>query len=203
MVSSRLVCWSSGFILGAVFAGSSLMGCAHVDIASLEHAASAYSAGEESVEADLADVPSDGPSRAVMHPAPDLEEGGAPLSRRVAIGGAAVAGLASVSGVMFAILAREKGRDAKDKTEELQAAGGTNACVNGERARECIALRRIWEDTDTFLNLAVWSLVGAGLIEVTMGVYGTLGATRKEHGNIKVSPAVSAQGAAVVVTGEF
>jgi hypothetical protein len=201
----RSVAWLVG--AGAMVTGIGLSGCASAGAVSARRAALPSSASIEVAErkielASSGDLPAGAGTTADFSPSA-RDSGTAERRRTVLAAGAATAGLAALAGTTFAIVARVKWVEADDKAEEMWNAGGTSACAGGQRARECAALRRMREETDTFLSMTLWSLLGAGVIELAIGVYGATAPSAKGIGGLRISPAVGTQSAAMTAGGEF
>jgi hypothetical protein len=123
--------------------------------------------------------------------------------RKVVITGLATTGVTALAGVSFAIVAKVKSIAADDKEAALRSAGGSSACAGGQRIGDCVAMRRLREDTATFFTLSAWSLISAGVVEVATGVYGMATRRSKQSTGVQLSPAIDTAGVAVTVTGAF
>jgi hypothetical protein len=101
------------------------------------------------------------------------EEGssGVGVKQVVVISGAAAAGAGLIAGVIFALVANGKAGDAEDQTEALAAAHGPRACTGPGAPAECGEIQDALAAKDTFSNLALWTLVGAGAVGIGTAIY--------------------------------
>jgi hypothetical protein len=169
--------------------------------------------GGDAAKTPIAAAYLDRPSRRAAEDVSTAAPGGARTSedaidgdarhRSLMIFGYATAGAGAVAGVTFAILSRARTLDADDKATALSVAGGSSACSTAERAGDCVALRRLRLDAAMFQSAALWSLLGSGVLEISMGVYGLRARRATQDTSLRVQPAISAEGAAISVTRAF
>jgi hypothetical protein len=121
-------------------------------------------------------------------------------NRAVLIAGGATAGAALVAGVVFTVLASNKTDVAKEQHDELVKESGPKACAQTSGA--CQDLEGVLRDRMIFRNSAFWSFIGAGTLGVATGIY-ALATRRTPKVGVHATPVVTAQGAAVIVSGAW
>ncbi|MGK4004217.1 PEGA domain-containing protein [Sorangium sp. So ce1036] len=124
---------------------------------------------------------------------------GGPRSEVLVAGGVA-AGAGVVAGVVLAVLAGGRDRDADVQRQVLVEAGGPAACA-GE-APGCGALRDTLEDAADLKNAALWTFVGAGAVGLATGAYAIWGGSASRPG-VAAAPVVTARGGALVIRGTW
>jgi hypothetical protein len=123
-------------------------------------------------------------------------------NRPVLIAGAAAAGAALLSGVVFTILANGKASDAEVERDRIAKARGENACGGAAMPADCQALHGLWADRATFSNVAVWSFLGVGALgAATVAVTLVRSKQASESSGVSVTPAVGPGAAGVSVRG--
>jgi hypothetical protein len=119
--------------------------------------------------------------------------------------GGALAGVALITGAVFAGLSNAKSGDASDKRGSLVKTSGPAACTGvGAPGVPCADLTNAANDRRTFANVAFWSFVGAGTVGAGTLIYALLApkSTPKTDG-LTLAPTAGPQGASLEVSGTW
>jgi hypothetical protein len=124
----------------------------------------------------------------------------------VIVAGASVAGAAVVVGGVFLGLMASKSSSAGSLYDELKASGGCPPASSNPTGK-CGDLKAALDAKSTFGSAGVWSMVGGGVVGVATLIYGLAGGGGggSSHGRsgLVVTPAVTAQGGGLFVSGSF
>jgi hypothetical protein len=136
-----------------------------------------------------------------------LKSGGA--NKTVIIAGAAVAGVAAITGAVLLGVSASKGSSASSLYTTLKASGGCPPASSSPTG-QCGQLKSDLDAKSTLGSAGVWMLVGAGVVGLGTLVYGLAGGPRAARTGlvtgprgIALAPVVTADGGGVFAQGSF
>ena len=146
------------------------------------------------------------PPAALAAPTPQALEGdeGGGFRVPLIIGGAGMATLGAVLGVVFTVVANGKSSQAPGLRDSLRARAGDTACSQPSIANgpDCSRLYSLATSQSAFANAAAWSFVGGGAIALGTGAYALSPVLRSKATfatSVRVWPTVGG----VVLAGDF
>jgi PEGA domain len=119
------------------------------------------------------------------------------------LGGASTAGAAAVAGVVFTILAVNKGNDAEAQRDAIVRDHGADACSNAGAPAECAALSDTFDTHVDLKSLAFWSFAGAGVVGVGTLIYGLATRTGGAEKRLQITPLIGPSGAGLSLGGRL
>ena len=129
-----------------------------------------------------------------------LKSGGA--NKKVIIAGAAVAGVAAITGAVLLGVSASKGSSASSLYTTLKASGGCPPASSSPTG-QCGQLKSDLDAKSTLGSAGVWMLVGAGVVGLGTLVYGLAGGPRAARTGLVIAPVVTAQGGGFFAQGSF
>jgi hypothetical protein len=136
-------------------------------------------------------------------PPPPPPESARRPSTAVLVSGGVVAGAALIAGAAFAATSNAKASDAAAKFDALVKANGPRACQTTNPATGCSDLAGVLNARATFADVSLWSFVGAGAVAAGTVIYALAAPKADARGGMRAVPVVTAQGAGLVMRGEW
>lgn len=119
------------------------------------------------------------------------------------ITGGAVAGLALVSGAIFASISNGKSSEGADKRAVFVQAGSRPCTSTGVMNATCADLADLANARRTFANAAFWSFVGAGAVGAGTLIYALATPRSDTKKGVQVMPVGGPQGAGIEIGGTW
>jgi len=121
-------------------------------------------------------------------------------NKAIVLAGGVVAGVAAITGAVFVGLSFSEAGTANSKRAAVPQAG---CPIPAPSSGTCADLKGALDSKNLFANAALWSFVGAGAVGVATLIYGLAGSSRGAQSGLLVTPAVTAQGGGLFVSGSF
>jgi tetratricopeptide (TPR) repeat protein len=120
----------------------------------------------------------------------------------VIVAGAALGGVGIILGAVFAGLSDAKASDVNAKHDAIVNMGAVAACGAAPSAA-CQALLSAKQDQAAFANAAAWSFIAGGAVGAATVIYAVAAPRAAKRSGMRVVPLVAADGAGVVLRGEW
>jgi PEGA domain len=127
--------------------------------------------------------------------------GGEESKKALVIGGAALTGLALVTGTVLAVVAHAKASDATAKTATLPQPGATSPCV--QQASVCGTIDNDWASRDRLSNASMGVFIGAGAVGLATLGYGLFAPRAQRATGLRLLPSIGASQGGAVLTGAW
>jgi hypothetical protein len=126
-------------------------------------------------------------------------------SLAVLVTGAALAATGVALGIGFTVAANDKYSQGIAARNALVAQSGPAACGVQGNAVPCASLRGVWQDHDTFTDVAFWSFLAAGAVAAGTVTYAVWPASKEPQTptTAQVTPLVTPNGGGLVIDGRF
>ena len=126
-------------------------------------------------------------------------------SLAILVTGAALAATGVALGIGFTVAANDKYSQAIAARNALVAQSGPAACGVQGNAAPCASLRGVWQDHDTFTDVAFWSFLAAGAVAAGTVTYAVWPVSKEPQTptTAQVTPIMTPNGGGLVVNGTF
>jgi hypothetical protein len=126
-------------------------------------------------------------------------------SPAVLVTGGALATTGVALGIGFTVAANDRYSQGIAARNALVAKSGPAACGVQGNAVPCASLRGVWQDHDTFTDVAFWSFLAAGAVAAGAVTYAVWPMSKDPQAPTAahVTPLMTPNGGGLVVTGEF